>query len=105
MSAAAAMRLTHSTGRWLGHTGHGPVTARQRSLARTWTLALSSHSTHGARYVAAVRTDRLPGPLLHDSQIGELRRAREPVGQHRPEDFTVVHASGCESPFLSAVRS
>jgi len=39
-----------------------------------------NRSTYRLLYLAAVRDERLSGPLFHDGQIGELRRAREPVG-------------------------
>jgi hypothetical protein len=63
------------------------VAVRQRSVARMWMLALSSRSAHRLLYLAAVRDDRLSGPLRHNGQIGELRRTREPVSQHRPKDL------------------
>jgi hypothetical protein len=74
-------------------TGTVLVAVRQRSVVRMWMLAQSSQSAHRLLYVAAVRDDRLPGPLLHDDQIGKLRRTREPVGQHRPKDLQPLLAA------------
>ena len=71
---------------WMQTTGMVLVAVRLCSVMHMWTLAHSSRSAQGLLYVVAVRDDRLPGPLLYDGQIGELRRAREPVGQHRPKD-------------------
>ena len=60
------------------------VAVRQRSVVRMWMPALSSRSAHGLLCAAAVRDDRLPGPLLHDGQIGELRRTCAPGhGEYR----------------------
>lgn len=55
--------------------GAAQLVVRRCSPACMWVAAQDSRSAHGLLYVAAVRHDRLPGPLLHDSQIGELRRA------------------------------
>src|SRR5215469_9444489 len=74
-------------------SGAALVAVRPRSVVRVWMLAQGSRSAHGLLYVAAVRDDRLPGPLFHDGQIGELRRTREPVGQHRPEDLQPLLAA------------
>ena len=68
---ALGPRLVHGAlAFWMQTTGAVLVAIKRLSLVRMWMLAQGSRSAHRLLYVAAVRDDRLPGPLLHDGQIG-----------------------------------
>jgi hypothetical protein len=72
LARVATLRLAF----WMQTMGTGLVAVRQHSLGCMWRLALGSCSAYGLLYVVAVRDDRLPGPLLRDSQIGEHGRSK-----------------------------